>query len=56
MCLTMGIFVLRVDAHHGSTNDDATGATCFDGIDNDGDGLGDCDDPDCSIYGRCRRF
>lgn len=26
---------------------EATGATCADGIDNDGDGLIDCDDPDC---------
>ena len=42
--------------HHSSTNNDReSGATCFDGIDNDGDGLSDCDDPDCSIYGRCRR-
>ncbi len=22
--------------------------TCFDGTDNDGDGLADCDDPDCA--------
>lgn len=54
MCLTMGEQSCR--EHHSSTNDDReSGATCFDGIDNDRDGLSDCDDPDCSIYGRCRR-
>ena len=31
-----------------------TGRECFDGKDNDGDGLKDCEDSDCRIYGRCR--
>lgn len=34
-----------------------TGRHCFDGIDNDGDGLSDCMDPDCTrnpvIRARC---
>lgn len=29
---------------------------CHDGIDNDGDGRADCDDPDCSIRRSCRSF
>ena len=28
-------------------------AACQDGLDNDGDGLVDCDDPDCQIYAIC---
>jgi hypothetical protein len=30
------------------------GKTCSDGIDNDGDGLYDCDDPDCSKNRTCK--
>ena len=26
---------------------------CFDGVDDDGDGLADCDDPDCSVTTEC---
>lgn len=54
MCLTMGEQSCR-EHHDNVTVSHETSATCFDGIDNDGDGLSDCDDPDCSIYGRCRR-
>ena len=31
------------------------GRQCFDNKDNDHDGKKDCEDPDCKIYGRCRR-
>ena len=30
------------------------GQTCFDGLDNDNDGLTDCDDPDCSNRRQCK--
>ena len=31
------------------------GKECFDGLDNDGDGLTDCDDPDCQFDKRARK-
>ncbi len=38
-----------------SATDAGTGAErCGDGVDNDGDGLTDCDDPDCDDRPRCR--
>jgi hypothetical protein len=30
------------------------GKTCYDGLDNDGDTMFDCDDPDCDGHRRCR--
>ena len=53
VCLRMEEPACRV--HH--TNNQQTherGKQCFDGRDNDKDGVKDCDDPDCKIYGKCR--
>ena len=38
---------------NGSCQDIAPAEDCADGIDNDGDGLADCDDPDCAGIGSC---
>lgn len=54
MCLTMGEQSCR-EHHTNVTTTHETRDECFDGLDNDDDGLSDCDDPDCLIYGRCRR-
>lgn len=53
MCLTMGEQSCR-EHHDNITETHETRDECFDGIDNDADGMSDCDDPDCRIYGRCR--
>jgi len=53
MCLTMGEQSCR-EHHDNITESHESRRECFDGIDNDNDGLSDCDDPDCRIYGRCR--
>lgn len=53
MCLTMGEQSCR-EHNDNITETHESDRTCFDGLDNDGDGLSDCDDPDCRIYGRCR--
>ena len=53
MCLTMGEQSCR-EHHDNVTTTHESRGDCFDGLDNDGDGLSDCDDPDCLIYGRCR--
>lgn len=54
-CLSMGESSCR--AHHTNvTSVSERGGECFDGIDNDNDGLSDCNDPDCLIYGRCRQI
>lgn len=37
----------------GAGGAEATQADCTDGLDNDGDGLGDCDDPGCAIWTEC---
>lgn len=37
----------------GATGREDLPAFCQDGIDNDGDGLGDCDDPDCGFLVEC---
>lgn len=55
MCLTMGEQSCR-EHHTNVTTTHESRGDCFDGLDNDNDGLSDCDDPDCSIYGRCRRL
>lgn len=54
MCLTMG--QQSCTEHHDNTTiiEHESRGDCFDGLDNDNDGLSDCDDPDCRIYGRCR--
>lgn len=56
MCLTMN--EPSCQQHHLENQIDIheEGRECFDGLDNDGDGLSDCDDPDCAIFGRCRRI
>ncbi|MDW7773935.1 MAG: S8 family serine peptidase [Desulfobulbaceae bacterium] len=43
-----------VDPGDDPTGVEGKGKTCEDGIDNDGDGLTDCDDPDCSRNKSCR--
>lgn len=53
MCLTMGEQNCREHHVNVTTAHEANG-DCFDSLDNDNDGLSDCDDPDCRIYGRCR--
>ena len=53
MCLTMGEQSCR-EHHDNITITHESQGDCFDGLDNDNDGLADCDDPDCRIYGRCR--
>ena len=35
----------------GEDQEGTSAATCSDGLDNDGDGLTDCDDPDCAGSG-----
>lgn len=40
----------RPDVMAGPEN---TIGACRDGVDNDGDGLGDCDDPDCRVFAVC---
>ena len=39
-----------------TTDKHEIGRKCFDGKDNDNDGKKDCLDPDCEIYGICRRI
>ena len=53
MCLTMGEQSC-MEHHDNITETHETRGQCFDNLDNDNDGLSDCDDPDCRIYGRCR--
>ena len=53
MCLTMGEQSCRKHHDNMTTTHESRG-DCFNGIDDDNDGLADCDDPDCRIYGRCR--
>ena len=54
MCLRMDDPACRV-YHNGNEVNREHGRQCFNGIDDDKDGKADCDDPDCKIYGRCRR-
>ncbi len=52
-------FVVGCQPSGGTTNDggpegrENTAGVCADGVDNDGDGLSDCDDPECRENGFC---
>ena len=46
----------RLQTYSGSPDDPSTETRleCHDGVDNDGDGQGDCDDPDCANQPNCQ--
>jgi len=41
------------DGGTGPGGGESSHADCGDGLDNDGDGLGDCADPDCAVWAEC---
>jgi len=54
MCIRQGPSYCK-SYHTDDEKQHEKGRQCFDGKDNDHDGKADCDDPDCRIYGICRR-
>jgi hypothetical protein len=44
---------MRIDGGAGGGGGETTQPQCTDGVDNDGDGYGDCADPGCAVWAEC---